>query len=86
MDEIQDEVPMNAVKGFLAVRDTGLTNMFDSYRVWDIMSKLGYAEGCMWLIKERGDTYKIDPKKYSRLIKEVGEILSLPDKLNYGGN
>lgn len=48
------KVSEKVLEGLNAVRESGLTNMFNSTAVKDIASQLGYKETADWVLTNRG--------------------------------
>lgn len=74
-------VPLNAIEGFLKIREMGVTNMFDSNTVLAYLYKLGYYEAAAWLMEVRDMDIKCNNKKYVALLNEVSDHLLISHTL-----
>ena len=74
-------VPLNAIEGFLEIREMGVTNMFDSNTVLAYLYKLGYCDAAAWLIEMHGNEIRCNNKKYVALLNEVSEHLLISHTL-----
>ena len=74
-------VPLNAIEGFLKIREMGVTNMFDSNTVLTYLYKLGYYDATAWLIEIRGNDVRCNNKKYVALLNEVSDHLLISHTL-----
>ena len=69
------EIPEKVLEGFLAVKETGVVNMFDATKVIALMIKLKFYEAADWLIIANGKKINLDNKKYTALIEATSECL-----------
>ena len=51
-------VPKEVFDGITAVRDSGITNMFDYCGVIEVLSAIGYEEGAEWVKGHERDYLK----------------------------
>lgn len=69
------DVPESAIKAFLEVRDSGMTNMFDSNMVLLLMFQFEHYEAVSWLGEKCNDEVKCNKSKYVALINAVSDHL-----------
>ena len=74
-------VPLNAIEGFLKIREMGVTNMFDSNAVLEYLYELEYYEAVSWLMEVRDMDIKCNNKKYVALLNEVSDHLLISHTL-----
>ena len=75
------KVPLNAIEGFLKIREMGVTNMFDSNAVLEYLYELEYYEAVSWLMEVRDMDIKCNNKKYVALLHEVSDHLLISHTL-----
>lgn len=74
-------VPLNAIEGFLKIREMGVTNMFDSNAVLEYLYELEYYEAVSWLMEVCDMDIKCNNKKYVALLNEVSDHLLISHTL-----
>ena len=65
------EITPKHIEAFLAVRDSGRTNMYDKTAVISIMMEIGYGAEALDFIDTSGKELRVDTTKYIDLINGV---------------